>query len=69
MKINEKGFVPLAVVLWIAIGSLIAGAAIGYFVLGKSIVASVGLGLVLGIIIAPSLMTITYKWLNRYEKK
>ena len=69
MKRSEEGFVPVAVVFWIAIGSLIAGATISYFVFGKSMVASVGLGLILGIIIAPSLMTIVYKWLNRYEKK
>lgn len=66
---GSEGFVPLAVVVWIAIGSLLAGAAISYLVFGKSIVASVGLGLILGIIIAPSLMTIVYKWLSRYEKK
>ena len=68
MKGNE-GFVPVAVVVWIAIGSLIAGAGISYLVFGKSIVASVGLGLIIGIIIAPSLMTIVDKWLNRYGKK
>lgn len=68
MKGNE-GFVPLAVVIWIAIGAFLAGAVISYFVFARSIVASLGLGLVLGIIVAPSLMTVIYKWLNRYEKK
>ena len=68
MKGND-GIIPIAVVIWIDIGSLIAGAGISFFVLRKSIMASVGLGLILGIIIAPSLMTIVYKWLNLYEKK
>lgn len=68
MKGND-GIIPVAVVIWIAIGSLIAGAGISFLVLRKSIMASVGLGLILGIIIAPSLMAIVYKWLNLYEKK
>ena len=68
MKGNE-GIVPVVVVFWIAIGSLLAGAGISYLVFGRSIVASVGFGLILGVIITPSLMTIVYKWLNRYEKK
>ena len=68
MKGNE-GFVPFAVIFWVAVVSLISGAGISYLVFGKSIVASVGLGLILGIIITPSLMTIVYKWINRYEKK
>ena len=66
---KQAGIVPIVVLIIIGVSSFLAGGVISFFVFGKIGVASISLGLVLGIIVAPTIMKFAKRWVDQYEKK
>lgn len=67
MRKFQRGVVPIAVIIWIAIAALISGAVVGFFVGNKFGLLILAIAFISGIIVAPRVMLATKKWMKKSE--